>query len=105
MSEEQTTTSVEAKPKKKRAPAKPKPSVSPTQEVIQEQTEEKAEVKTEEKSNDSLFHVPFIVLLVISAIAGTSLINAGLNSGKTDQQLQELKTEYRGYTSGVKDSR
>jgi len=57
------------------------------------------------KTNDGLFHVPFIVLLVLSAIAGTSLINAGLNSGKTDAELQKIQTEYRGYQDGVKDSR
>lgn len=57
------------------------------------------------KVNDSLFHLPFIVLLVLCAIAGTSLINAGLNSGRTEQELLKLEQKFDGYQTGVKDSR
>lgn len=57
------------------------------------------------KSNDSLFHLPFIIVLITLAIGATSLVNAGLNSGKTEQELMKLEQKFDGYTNGVKDSR
>lgn len=96
--QEQPTEQKKSQPKtsgaKKPASTKAKPDTT----VIPQ--EEPTPVKT----NDSLFHLPFIAVLIVLGIAGTTLVNAGLNSGKTDQQIQQLETEYRGYRDGVKDA-
>lgn len=57
------------------------------------------------KSNDSLFHIPFIVVLIVLGIGATTLVNAGFSSSKTQEQMLKLETEYEGYRDGVKDSR
>lgn len=65
----------------------------------------KATEPEQPKTNDSLFHLPFIVVLIVLGVGLTQLVNSGLQSSKTDAELQKLTTEYQGYQSGVKDSR
>lgn len=78
----------ETKPKK---PATAKPAKA---------TEEPTPMK-----NDSIFHLPFIAVLLLIAMATVQLVNTGVKNANDGSRLEKLEEKFEGYQSGVKDSR
>lgn len=91
----------EEAPKKKRAPAKPKQAPAA---AVKSQVNEETKVGEPKNTNDGIFHLPMITVLIVLAIGFTQLINQGMNAGKTEQELQKVETQFNGYKEGVKDS-
>ena len=87
-------------PKKKRAPAKPKQAPATNVKTIGEDTK----VGEPKNTNDGLFHIPFIAVLIVLAMGATHLYNSGLTADKTQKQLEKVETQFDGYKDGVRDS-
>lgn len=55
------------------------------------------------KSNDTFWHIPFILVIIIGAVAATQLINTGLSKNSDADRLEKLEQRFDGYQDGVKD--
>lgn len=56
-------------------------------------------------SNDSFWHLPFILLLVLGAVVGSQYVTGSFKSANDEAQSELLKKEYEGYQKGVLQSR